>query len=248
MAISISFIFALFACTAPASSYFNGSDLILAEAILANDVAAVRNSAKGVELSSPRGQDMTFLFYSMTCDKEMSLKELIRLGADPRVAVPGLGSPLGTAVRSSNTKWLRFMLDAGVSPNATDASGESLIWGAIDASNLENLKLLKQRGADLNAPDALDARPMYKALAARKFDFVEYLISVGADVNFSTVNGVTMANAVERQIKRASPGTPLELRLSHIKQLLIKSGIKFPADSIEAVRANRKKRGGRVVE
>jgi len=231
-----------------AKTFFDGPDRELGEAIEAGDLDRIRQSAAGRELSQPRRHDMTFLFFAMVHEQEAAVKELVRLGADPAVAVSGLGSPLGTAVRSDDDRWLGVLLDAGISPNAKDASDEPLIFGAIEAPNTKTLRRLHQAGADLDARDILDATAMYSALKRLKFEHVEYLIHAGADVHFSTVNGVTMGNAVERQLGRAKPDTPLAKDLLRIKRLLESRGFVFPAAPIEVVREKRKLAGKRVVE
>ncbi|TWU45008.1 Ankyrin repeats (3 copies) [Novipirellula aureliae] len=231
-----------------AKTFFDGRDRELGEAIEAGDVERIRQSAAGLELSQPRRHDMTFLFFAMVHEQEPAVKELIRLGADPAIAVSGLGSPLGTAIRSDDDRWLRVLLEAGVNANTKDASEEPLVFGSVEAPNIKTLSRLHQAGANLDARDALDATAMYAALKRRKFEHVEYLIKSGADVHFSTVNGVTMGNAIERQLGRAKPDTPLAKDLLKIKRLLESRGFLFPADPIEVVREKRKLAGKRVVE
>jgi hypothetical protein len=231
-----------------ASKYFSGRDLVLANAIESGEIDKMGSASKGLNLNALHAKDMSFLFFAMHCEQEQAVTELIRLGANPALAVPNLGSPLGNAVRSEDRRWLKVFLKAGISPDAMDASQEPLVWGAVEAPNVSTLKVSHKAGANLNARDTLDAAPIYVALSRRKFEHVRYLIHAGADINFSTVNGVTMGNAIERQIARAKPNTPLRNELKKIKNLLKQRGFSFPAEPIEAVRKRRKKSGLPIVD
>lgn len=223
----------------PAEKFFDGQDLALGKAIEAGDVSAVRESLAGLELSLPRGDDMTFLFFAIIHGRDAVVAELIRAGADPRIVVPDLGSPLGIAVRSQDSRWLNVFLDSGVSPNATDEFDLPVLFAATESPNTTTLKTLHEHGADLDATNSLEATAMYEALCGQKFDHVEYLIGAGANVQFSTMNGATMGNALERQLGRVKPNTRLAGRLERIKELLQRRGFVFPAEPIDVVRRKR---------
>ena len=230
-------------------TFFDGRGLELARAINRGDVKEVSVKANGLDLNQAYRQKMTFLFFSLVCNQLKVAAELIKLGASPYVVSPGFGSPLDFAVRANEDDMLRAMLDAGVSPNATNSWGTPLLFTAACKDSTKTMELLVDRGADLNVKDTnLGRTALFEAFSKLCYDQTEYLITHGAKVDISLLNGVTFAYSLQKRLGQQKIGTAGYEKLNEIKKLVEARGVKFPADPPPVVRSQLKAQGLRVAE
>jgi ankyrin repeat protein len=239
----------LFMANQPPEYFFDGPALELARAIDRSDAEAIRRLSPQVEINRVHRQGMTLLFYALTTKKHSAVTELIKAGANPKQVDKELGSPMDLAVQAKESKSLESILDAGVSPNATNSWGTPLLFTAACLDSEENLKLLVARKADLDATDKnLGRTAVFEAVSKRCYDQAAYLIEHGAKVDVTTVNGVTLAYSVQWDLEHHKSGTPGFEILTKLKRLMHDRGIKFPADPPPVVRAQMKAKGLKVAE
>ncbi|AVP86966.1 hypothetical protein phytr_20 [Candidatus Phycorickettsia trachydisci] len=91
---------------------------------------------------------------------------------------------LAIAIYNDNIEAVQWLLDNGVSPNAQDEDGDTMLQLAVwnDESG-EIVKLLIDRGADINAQNAYGHTALQAALPAHDIAIIEFLLEKGADVN-----------------------------------------------------------------
>ena len=233
--------------TYPAEDFFTGRKLTLAKAIEADDMSALRQLAKGEDLAAPGDKDMTLLWFAMQQKNFDAIKTLIQLGVDPDTQiVQGIGSALAYAFLQKDLRFLKAMLDGGLSPNHQSPKHKQMLQRAILGGTLEHLKMLVERGADIDQRDSIGGSALYESIATRQPEIAIFLIEKGADFKVKTVNGVTIPWAVHRSISRLQSGPMLD-RFEELRALLIKKGVRFPPDPPEVVREQMRRQGLRVV-
>lgn len=84
------------------------------------------------------------------------------------------------AARMGNNEKLKSLLDAGVSPDACDIDGDSLLWNAIHGGHSDTVRLLLDAGAKLE-----DSRPnfglLHSAASKGKTDIAAMLLEKAPD-------------------------------------------------------------------
>ena len=232
-----------------AETFFDGTVLDLARAINRSDTEAIRQLSPQVEINGIYRQGMTLLFYALTNKKHAAVTALIRSGANPNQPDKDLGSPLDVAVQAKESLSLASIIDAGVSPNATNSWGTPLLFTAACLDSPANLELLVARKADLDATDKFLGRTaVYEAVSKGCYDQAIYLIEHGAKVDITTANGVTLAYSVEWDLQHYQSGAPEFEKLRTIQRLMRERGITFPADPPPIVRARMKAKGLKVAK
>jgi len=93
------------------------------------------------------------------------------------------------AVRSGDYRQLLTVLEAGASPNARDAAGNTPLMLAGVYADAACLGLLLDRGAEVNATNRAGATPLLRA--ATDYDKLKLLLDRGAVVNVRSVFGNT---------------------------------------------------------
>lgn len=223
------------------ADFFDGSALDLARAIDSGNNGEISRLIPVVKINQVHRRGMTLLFYALMAKKYAVVKELIKAGADPTQKDEDLGSPLDIAVRMNESDALAAMLDAGVSPDSHNSWATPLLFTAACLDSTANLKLLLDRHADINATDKhLGRTAVYEALSKRCFANAIYLVEKGAKVDITTSNGVTLAYSVEWEMAHQKPGTPEHQYLARLKAMMEERGVKFPAETPQAVRARLK--------
>jgi hypothetical protein len=229
----------------PASDFFSGKQLELAQAIERGDIHKVQQLAPVTDLNTPGRKDMTMLFFSAQEALQRNptrleiITVLVKAGADPLQEVPNFGDVLGVVLNSSHPEFLRALLDGGVDPNTTTPEGTPIIFFVTRESTFESLKLLIARGADVNGRDSLRKTPLYEALMYNALDSVDYLLDHGANPNTYNINGISFPFSILRDIERNSsaPNSPTYKKLIEIRDRMIKMGVKWPPESPAQLRA-----------
>ncbi|MEX3814191.1 ankyrin repeat domain-containing protein [Paraburkholderia sp. BR13439] len=226
----------------PATDFFSGPQLELAQAIERGDMEQVTRLAPKTDLNTPGRKNMTMLFFAFQEALQRDPHRLavasavLRAGADPLQAVPDFGSPLGVILNSSHPEFLRAMLDGGVDPNLV-YKGDPLIFFVAGESTSGSLELLVERGADVNRRDSLRNSVLYEALANRALDQIDYLLDHGANPNTYNINGESFPLGIWDDINTFAPDSPAYRKLVEIRDRIIRMGMKWPPETPEQIRA-----------
>lgn len=94
------------------------------------------------------------------------------------------------AVKANDTAVLNAFFDAGISPNAMNEKGETLLTYAIENSEPKTIKALIEK-ADINQQDKNGSSPLHLALYKNKEDIFDALLAKNANVNIGGVDGKT---------------------------------------------------------
>ncbi|KAK7973959.1 hypothetical protein PG989_015807 [Apiospora arundinis] len=98
---------------------------------------------EGMDINTCDGSGETILWKIVSSfdGNNALMKQLIGLGADPRVRRPDGASLLHEAVkRGCGLNWIRFLISYGMNPSTADPEGNSLIHLAFEASRRKNPK------------------------------------------------------------------------------------------------------------
>ena len=217
----------------PATNYFTGPLLPLAQAIEDNDLGALQQHlthAPGNQLQNAEQAGMSLLLYAMMNRRKEAMLVLLKCHADPNQNTL-LGKsklqvqPVGIAAGGEDPEILKILLDHGGNPNS-HYNDEPALFVAANANRYDQMRLLLARGADINAA-APDGRTAVIALADHaEFDQVAYLIKRGADIHKPDNHGSTLAFSV--QSRYVSPTLKEFKDQQLVKQMLTEQGIKFP--------------------
>ncbi|MGF6294191.1 ankyrin repeat domain-containing protein [Paraburkholderia youngii] len=228
----------------PATDFFSGPQLELAQAIERGDMEQVRRLAPKTDLNTPGRKNMTMLFFAFQEALQRDphrlavASQVVRAGADPLQAVPDFGSPLGVLLNSSHPEFLSAMLDGGVDPNLV-YKGDPLIFFVAGESTSASLKLLVERGADVNRRDSLRNSALFEALMNNALDQIDYLLDHGANPSTYNINGVSFPFALSHDINRNAPApdSPAYRKLVEIRDRIIRMGVKWPPETPEQIKA-----------
>ena len=217
----------------PATKYFTGPLLPLAQAIESNDLSVLEQrlaQSSGAQYQNAEQNGMSLLLYAMMNRRKKAMLVLLKYHVDPNQSTH-LGEnkrqvqPVGIAAGGEDPEILKILLDHGGNPNSR-YNDEPALFVAADASLFEHMRLLLERGADINSI-APDGRTAIITLADHaEFDQVAYLIKKGADINKPDNHGATLAFSV--QSRYVSPTLKEYKDQQLVKQMLTERGIHFP--------------------
>ena len=232
----------------PATTFFRGHYLEMAQAIEANDIPRLERLAQGQDLMLKGEKDMSLIWFAILHEKFDAISALVRLGVNPdRQTAKGLGNALDWAfVKHDDLRYLKAMLDGGFDPNYKRPDNYTLMLQRGVAGGLEHVKLLLSRGTRINDRDSIGGTALYEAITSVKPDIAIYLVQQGVDVNTVMTNGVTPAWSVHNRINDTRPGNPIHEKFLQLRDLMIKKGVKWPplppAKMREQMRARREGR------
>jgi ankyrin repeat protein len=229
----------------PATDFFSGQQLVLAQAIEDGDIHKVQQLAPATDLNTPGHKHITLLFFALQEALKRDPKQLamitalVRAGANPQQQVPNLGSLLDVALNTPQPEFLRALLDGGLDPNTMIDGDEPILFCVAQEPTFESLKLLVERGADINRRDSLRNTALYEALAAYSLDQVDYLLDHGANPNTWNVNGLSFAAALSTRINinASAPDSITYKKLVEIRDRIIRLGVQWPPETPEQIRA-----------
>ncbi|MFP4895476.1 ankyrin repeat domain-containing protein [Paraburkholderia sp. EG304] len=228
----------------PATDFFSGPQLELAQAIERGDMEQVRRLAPTTDLNTPGRKNMTMLFFAFQEALQRDphrlavASEVVRAGADPLQTVPDFGSPLGVVLNSSHPEFLSAMLDGGVDPNTMIEGRRPIIFFVARESTSDSLKLLVERGADVHRRDSLRNSVLYEALANRALDQIDYLLDHGAKPNTYNINGESFPLGIWDDLNTFAPDSPAYRKLVRIRDRIISMGVKWPPETPEQINAH----------
>lgn len=192
----------------PASSYFQGKALELAEAVDRNDAADVRRLIKQEGINPDAIFDesaMPMVAWPVFNKNLPGLKLLLDNGANPNARRIDAQRPHGQqrnnalvfAAGYPDTRYLAMLLDYGGDPNTHNSNGEPLTYVATLRDQWPNVKILIERGANINEglydPDSYNtAVNWYSSFG--DFEQVYWLLQHGADPTRTTETQKGSAN------------------------------------------------------
>lgn len=183
------------AASFPASNYFQGKALALAEAVDRNDAADVQRLIKREGVNPDVIFDesaMPMVAWPVFNKNLPGLKLLLDNGANPNARRIDTQRPHGQqrnnalvfAAGDADSRYLAMLLDYGGDPNTHNSNGEALTHVAFLRDQWKNVQLLIERGANVNeglyndkGNDAVI--DWYSRLG--DFDKVYWLLQNGAD-------------------------------------------------------------------
>ncbi|MGQ4879247.1 ankyrin repeat domain-containing protein [Billgrantia sp. LNSP4103-1] len=228
-----------------ADEFFSGPHLELARAIERNDMAALRRSAEGVDLTARGDKQMTLMWFALLQQNPDAVRTLVELGVHPSESpMEGMAArtPLGAALMSESTKYFEAMLDGGLSANDESGDGTPLLHRTITSGKLEHIKLLIQHGADINSQDSIGRSAFHDACLGTKPEIAVYLLEQGARVDTRLATGVTPAWVVYDRLQRL-PLSEVRQGFETVSELMIERGVEFPPPSPLEVRERMRAEG-----
>jgi ankyrin repeat protein len=161
------------------------TDLSLVEAAKDGDAKAIKSLLeKHVDVNAPTVDGTTALHWAVHRNDQATVDQLIRAGANVKVANRFGMVPLSMAAENGNTAIVERLLKAGADPNATLPGGETALMTAARAGDVSVLKVLLVHGANVNAKESTrDQTALMWAAAQGNDDAVKLLVEVGAEVN-----------------------------------------------------------------
>lgn len=184
----------------PASSYFEGEALELAEAVDRNDASDVQRLIKQEGINPDVIFDesaMPMVAWPVFNKNLPGLKLLLDNGADPNARRIDSQRPSGQqrnnalvfAAGNADPRYLAMLLDYGGDPNTHSSNGEALTHVAYLQDQWPNVQMLIERGANIN--EGLYAPESYNTVVNwysrfGNFEQVYWLLQHGADPTRTT--------------------------------------------------------------
>lgn len=228
----------------PASKFFKGHYLLMAQAIERNDMEQLKQLAQGQDLTLKGEKDMDLMWFALARENFDAIRTLVELGVNPDEHIAqGIGSALQyTFMKHDDTRFLEAMLDGGLSPNHKHPAQELMLQRAV-FGGLEHVKLLLERGTHIDARDSIGGTALTEAISYRSPDIAIYLVGQGADFNTYKTIGSSPAWATHLAINGTRPGNPIHEQFLELRDLMIEKGAKWPPDSPIEVRDQMRARG-----
>lgn len=225
-----------------ASEFFEGPALDLGVAIETARLEQVARLASEVPLNTHHLKHMTFLHFALLKQQPKAITLLVKKGAEPQIEVKGLGTALGCAIMAEKTTFLRAFFEAGVSPNLLDGHGMPYFFHAAVKEDMSALKLFIVRGANLNLATPAGRTAVLHAFFRTRYDQVAFLIEQGVALETPTSQGVTLANALQKELlhQQVNPQTLAYQKLVELKGMLGARGVRFPVETPEQLRQRLK--------
>lgn len=184
----------------PASNYFQGKALELAEAVDRNDAAEVQRLIKQEGVNPDVIFDesaMPMVAWPVFNKNLPGLKLLLDNGANPnarridsrRTSGQQRNNALVFAAGDADSRYLAMLLDYGGDPNTHNSNGEPLIYVATLQDQWPNVKMLIEHGANIN--EGLYVPESYNTAVAwyssfGNFEQAYWLLQHGADPTRTT--------------------------------------------------------------
>jgi len=234
----------------PASEFFQGAHLQMAQAIDAGDMTKLKALAQGQDLTQKGNKDMDLMWFALVRQNVDAIRTLVELGVNPDEQVAsGMGSALDTALYVDDTKYLQAMLDGGLSPNhrklPLELHSPLLIRAATDGSEeggLARVKLLVERDTRLDDRTKMLGRTALTETVRDRPDIALYLIGEGADFTIGYIPPWDIYKGLEQQ----PPNEFFHEKWLALRDAMIAGGAKWPPDPPVAVRDQMRARGETV--
>jgi len=235
----------------PASEYFQGTYLQIAQAMDAGDMARLKELAQGQDLTQKGHKDMDLMWFALMRQNVDAIRTLVELGVNPdEQEASGMGSALGMALYVDDTKYLQAMLDGGLSPNhrklPLELYSPLLIRAATEGSDegaLARVKLLVERGTRLDDRTEMMRRTALTETIRGRPDIALYLIGQGADFTIGNAVGYTPPWEIHEGLEQQPPNEFFHEKWLVLRDAMIARGAKWPPDPPVVVRDLMRARG-----
>jgi len=146
-----------------------------------------------VPMAGKRG--MTALHYAAYCNDPDAVREQLKSGVLVDVRDDGGWTPLLWSIDMAQAwgepeRVVRLLLAAGVSANATNHEGFSVLMMACCRDNIAILDELIEAGADIHARTA-GTTPLHEAASSNFTEAITRLLALGADPTGKDAQGLT---------------------------------------------------------
>ncbi|MBW5397594.1 ankyrin repeat domain-containing protein, partial [Brachyspira pilosicoli] len=101
-------------------------------------------------------------------------------------------TPLMIAVYKEDYDMVKYLLDKGANPNASNNENKTALMIAIANNNFDISKLLIQQGANINTQDEYGYTALMRAAMIGSYEMVKFLLENGADANTKDNYGNTV--------------------------------------------------------
>jgi hypothetical protein len=150
-----------------------------------------------------RGRDgITLLMFAVLNKKFRSIRGLLKAGADVRLEVDRLGSPIRLAALSNDPRILQAMFQGGASPDETISDGTPVFFSAVCEGHDEVIDLFLVEGVDLSRQDIVGNTVVHEALFYQKFARSLKLVKMLKDVDVLNKQGLSIAALTRRFIEK----------------------------------------------
>lgn len=221
----------------PPAHHFLDEQLVLARAVHAGDLAAVRSLAPSTDLATPGAEGITLLAFAFMAagdeapERLAMLTGLVRAGADVRQPVDAIGSVWEAALTSESPAFVRAILDGGVSANTPVGRSTPPLFSAASEDSVETMRHLIARGADLDARDTLGNSAAVHCLHAMQLDQAAELLARGASPDSVNLRGESFLWVLWTQWGRTLEGSAARAKIEEIRDPLVYEGRrKWPPD------------------
>jgi uncharacterized protein len=207
---------------------FDGKHLEMANAILNDDLNSINKIVEeGLDLDKIFQENVTLLLWAMTNDNELSVRELLKLGANPNLKDNENIQPIYYAtIADEDSKYLKILLENKADPNGGGDGQTPVIHDALINEFWGNLDLLLQYGADINKTDKDGDTIAMKCAYLNWFKELNMLIGKGARIDVETERGEG-GIPLQVQENEAELEEFIEAQAA-TKQILLQKGIEFP--------------------
>ncbi|MDD5202913.1 MAG: ankyrin repeat domain-containing protein [Sulfurimonas sp.] len=117
--------------------------------------------------------------------------KMLKDGADTEVVTAAGLTPLHIAIKKSDLRMAKLLVEAGAHVNAQDNRDNTALILATKKKNKELVRFLVMSGADVNLANEEGITPLHQAAFSGNPVVVEYLLSVGADPKTKSKSGYT---------------------------------------------------------
>lgn len=174
-------------------------DLALREAVLRNDVQALRRLIKptlfvrGADVNAEHWGDRP-LHIAAKMNYVECIKELIKAGADGQKLDRNFDTPIHIAVKYDHKEALLACIEAGLT-DVTALNGKTALAQAITCRNSLLGRVLLEKGANPNIADNQGITPLELATHTGNKNFIRQMLDCGADVQQVDLERVFRARA-----------------------------------------------------
>jgi len=228
--------------------FFSARHLLLAQAIAHNDMARLKDLARGQDLTQKGKKDMDLLWFAIVNEQFDAIRTLVALGVHPDdQAAESLGSALDFALATrDDARFLAAMLDGGLSPNHRKQpyTHHSPMLERALVGGMAQVQLLVGRGSDINVRDTL-GRTALAECTRGKPEIAAYLVQQGADFNIPDIFGYTPLWDLYQGLQDG-PQHLMRTRWLALRDVMIARGAQWPPDAPVVVREQMRARGETV--
>lgn len=182
---------------------------------------------------------LRLLHYGLAARSDSAIKILLDLGADPELDAAQNSNAFIFAMYLNDPVPLGYLLDNRSITSIPYDILVDIVKLSINMRFVKSLELLLNRGLPVDFEDPVGYTLFLEALIRTDVELAEMLLKRGASMKVSTGAGVTPAYSLEQRLKEARPGSEMELKLMHLKNLMQERGAVFPAKTPAQIRAEK---------